>query len=473
MIVTPSTYEAYRLVHDGALALARAEQQGIRVDLEYCKKQREELTEKIKLQLKALQKTRLWAAWAKVYGSKANVDSNQQLSYILYEELGLTPPKMSSSGKQGATDEEALSRLKLSGLDCVLAIRKLRKLRDTYLDAFVREASDDGYIHPFFNLHTVKTFRSSSDQPNFQNIPARDKESMRICRQALYPRPGHQLLEVDFSGIEVAVAACYHKDPTMLKYLSDSKSDLHGDMARQIFLLDSLDRHKYQEHRDLRYAAKNGFVFPQFYGDYYANNAANICGIVHLPSRGRWKRDQGMMLPPEQIHLGEHFIRKGIRSYQDFEEHLQKIQEDFWGRKFRKYQQWKDRWVHEYNRKGFFQTLTGFTCSGVMTRNEVINYPVQGSAFHCLLWSFIEIDKIARQEGWDTRLVGQVHDCVVLDVHPDELEHVAYTVGQVTRRRLPEAWSWIIVPLGVEAELCGVDESWAEKKSFVLPEEVN
>jgi DNA polymerase-1 len=105
-----------------------------------------------------------------------------------------------------------------------------------------------------------------------------------------------------------------------------------------------------------------------------------------------------------------------------------------------------------------------------MDKNMVINYPIQGTAFHCLLWSFIQINKISIAEGWRSRLIGQVHDSMVLDVHPDELNHVASTIQRVTCKDLPKAWSWIIVPLEVEADLCPVDASWADKQPYKLPE---
>ncbi|NIS13857.1 MAG: hypothetical protein GWN12_18860, partial [Thermoplasmata archaeon] len=82
-----------------------------------------------------------------------------------------------------------------------------------------------------------RTFRSSSDSFNFQNIPIRDLELARLIRQAIIARSGHRLVEIDYSGVEVHVAACYHQDPTMLEYLEDKSKDLHRDMAMEIFKL--------------------------------------------------------------------------------------------------------------------------------------------------------------------------------------------------------------------------------------------
>jgi DNA polymerase-1 len=101
-----------------------------------------------------------------------------------------------------------------------------------------------------------------------------------------------------------------------------------------------------------------------------------------------------------------------------------------------------------------------------MRKNECINIPIQGSAFHCLLWSFIQVDKISREQNWKSRLIGQIHDAMVLDVHPDELDMVASTVHKVTCEDLSKHWSWINVPLEVEAEVCPVDGSWNEKSDY-------
>jgi DNA polymerase I-like protein with 3'-5' exonuclease and polymerase domains len=103
-----------------------------------------------------------------------------------------------------------------------------------------------------------------------------------------------------------------------------------------------------------------------------------------------------------------------------------------------------------------------------MKKNDATNYPIQGSAFHCLLWSFIELDRIQREEKWDSRLIGQIHDAIVLDIEPSEMEHVMKTVKRVTCVDLPRKWPWIIVPLDVEAEVCEVDRPWNTKKAYKI-----
>ncbi|MFA5432329.1 MAG: DNA polymerase [Candidatus Paceibacterota bacterium] len=602
MQLTPNLPEAYKLLHDGILAFARAEQEGMRIDVDYCLKKKKYLDRKIDRIEQKIRKTKFFMHWERVYGAKANPDSNWQLAHILYSVRKITPTKYTASGK-GATDDGALSQIDLPEIQWILEMRKLKKVRDTYLDAFVREQVD-GYLHPFFNLHTVKTFRSciaegskvlvmrnfeshpdgvpietvqkgdfvycfddelrpsiqkvlwagktghkkvvrihysvnggggkgyldvtpehkirlidgtyvqarelsdtrlsnkvlsnhtdhiieyldepvdvydievekyhnfivnqicvhnSSERINFQNIPKRDKEAMEITRKAIFPKPGHQLLEIDYSGVEVRISECYHHDPVMRKYIEDPTSDMHGDMACQIFILDKLDK-SIASHKTMRQAAKNGFVFPQFYGDYYVNCAENIackwCGL----SKGMWSAGQG--IEHGDGHLSDHLIAKGIDTYNKFEAHIQKIENHFWSKRFKVYTRWKDKWWEGYQKNGYVSMYTGFRCSGIMRRNECINIPIQGSAFHCLLWSFIQVDRISREQNWRSRLIGQIHDAMVLDVHPDELDMVASTVHKVTCEDLSKHWTWINVPLEVEAEVCPVDSSWNEKQDY-------
>jgi len=453
----PRSNDAYKLMHDGTLALTRAEQQGIRVDMEYIKKKQAYLTAKIEHLEKKFKLSKFYAHWAHSIKGRVNINSNNQLAHFLYDIKKITPEKFTVTGK-GSTDDEALQMLNIDELNLLLEMRKLRKVRDTYLVAFEREQVN-GYIHPFFNLHIVRTYRSSSDRPNFQNIPKRDEEAMNIVRQALYARPGHQLVEVDFSGMEVRINCCYNKDPNLIHYMTNKSADMHADMAAQIFMLDPFDK-KLPDHYVLRQATKNGFVFPQFYGDYYKNCAVNMaCSWGKLP-HGNWSPGQG--IPLNGGTLSDHFISKGIKSLDSFIKHVKAIEREFWDNKFADYADWKDRWWAVYQKYGYIDLLTGFRCSGVMARNEAINTPAQGTAFHCLLWCFIELDRLMIKEGWDTRLIGQIHDSIILDVNPAEFDYVMETVKRVTMHDLPEHWKWINVPMEIDIDVFEVDGSWVK-----------
>lgn len=460
----PKSADAYRLLHDGVLALANAEAQGMRIDMQYCQSTEIQLTKKIELLESNFRKSAFFKKWQQSSKTTVNINSGSQLGAYLYKVLKITPAKTTKSGG-GATDEDALRALNLPELNDLLAIRKLKKVRDTYLLAFVREQVD-GYIHPFYNLHTVKTFRSSSDRPNFQNIPKRDKEAMKLCRRAIYPRPGHQLMEIDYGALEVRIAACYHKDPTMMAYINDPTSDMHGDMAREIFMMPDFDKN-IPQHATLRSATKNGFVFPQFYGDYYKNCAIGLANAWGKLPEGKWKKGQGIEAYPG-VPLADHLISKGIKSMDDFIQHLKKIEDNFWNVRFPVYKKWKESQWAAYQKNGYVELYTGFRCYGVMEKNDAINYPVQGAAFHCLLWSFIEMDRIIIKEGLDTKLLGQIHDAIILDVAPNELEYVADLIHRITCVDLPKYWKWINVPLEIEAELAPVDTSWAELQKYKL-----
>lgn len=456
----PTTADAYWLVHKGALALARAERQGIRIDLKYSNRKKRQLTRQIEKTFDQLKETKFYRRWEHIYGAKTNVYSNHQLSRLLYKIMKIEPTKTTTTG-QGATDEEALGRIDIPELKLILKMRKLAKIRDTYLEAFVREQYD-GYIHPSFNLHNVRTYRSSSDGPNFQNIPKRDKESMEICRRALLPRPGHMLMEMDFSALEVHIAACYCKDPVLINYLKDKNSDMHSDMAKQIFMIKDRDfNRKLPEHALLRQAAKNSFVFPQFYGDYYGNNAIGLADWTKLP-HGKWKRGEGISLP-EGGRISDHFIDNGIKSFGDFTDYMETVEDDFWGRRFKVYKNWREKRVQQYRKKGYLEMHTGFTCSGLMRKNEIINYPIQGSAFHCLLYTFIRMDEIMREEKWKSKLIGQIHDDIVVDADPDEAEHVEATAHRIVKEDLPEMWGWIIIPLDIDVDKYEIDGPWIIK----------
>lgn len=301
---------------------------------------------------------------------------------------------------------------------------------------------------------------NSADSPNMQNVPKRDKEMMDICRRAIVPRPGNLILEVDFKGVEVSVACVYHKDPVMQKYLRDPKSNMHGDMARQIFWIpDDFVPQKGDNFGEvLRQSAKNGFVFPEFYGDWYESCAFNIAFTwCKLPRTGSWKKTDGIVFMDDPI--GKRMLDNGVKSLDAFSEHMRKIEDDFWNRRFRVYNQWRKRWYEDYQRTGSFEMKTGFRCTGLLDRKQVINFPVQGAAFHCLLKALIEV--VRRTSGWKSVVIGEIHDSMLIDCHPDELTRMVRLCHYLCGEWLPRQWDWIDVPMGVEMQVSEIDGSWA------------
>ena len=151
-----------------------------------------------------------------------------------------------------------------------------------------------------------------------------------------------------------------------------------------------------------------------------------------------------------------------------FEKHLQRIEYDFWNKKFKVYNQWKKDWYKEYLEKGYFKMLTGFVVEGLYDRKQVINYPPQGTAFHWLLWSLIRIQKKMNKYHMKSLIVGQIHDSIVGDIHRKERKDYLEIAKQVIYEDIRKHWKWINVPLIVEVEVAPVGGSWYEKKEIKI-----
>lgn len=477
MKVVALRQEGYKLLHDGAIELAHIEANGIKIDVPRLRRTQQELLTLLRTLKAEVQESELWARWQKRYGAKANLASRDQLSAILHVDLRLAVKGETETG-QPSVDEEALQHHyeAVPELTKIVRYLKYEKALGTFIACIEREIVGDR-IHPSFHLNTARTYRSSSSDPNFQNFPVRDKDISKIIRSLFIAgSPRHVLVENDFKGAEVVVSAAYHKDPNFISYITDPTKDMHRDMAAQIYCLKPA-----QVTKDIRYGAKNKFVFPQFYGDFYVACARNLWDWIRL----------GKLKGPDGQSLYEHLKSKGIAELGDcdpeqdpvpgtFEEHLQQVERDFWDRRFQVYGAWRKQWYQRYLEKGYFDLLTGFRVHGSFGRNAVTNYPVQGSAFHCLLWSLIRVNRLLRQHRLKAKVVGQIHDSLVGDVPVDELRDYLSIVEEVVVERLPKAYPWLVVPLQVEYEIAPPGTSWFEKKEcrfkqgrFLHPEDPN
>jgi hypothetical protein len=245
----------------------------------------------------------------------------------------------------------------------------------------------------------------------------------------------------------------------MLKYIWNN-TDIHGDIATRVFLIDNFNK---KEHGYFRSAAKNGFVFPELYGSWYKRCAINLaCEWGGLLEKETWRKGQGKLI--DGIPLADHFRAHKITNIQKYTEHVKTVEEYFWQDVFKTGKTYQSKLWRAYQNNGFIDSKTGFRYNGQMTLNQVLNYPIQGAAFHCLLWSFIEMDMQLQLLNIDTRIVGQIHDAIIFDVHPDELEELKVLIEKVTCHDLLEAFPWINVPLEIEIEHGQVDESWNELK---------
>ena len=186
MKALPYSPEAYTLLHEGAIALAQVEFNGIRIDMEYLIKAIRRTKRKIAHLEKALQNTKVMKVWKKSF-KRPNINSTDQLGQVLFDKMGFecpartAPSKMFPEGKP-KVDEKSLSMVDHPFVQDFLAVKKLKKSLSTYLLGIRREVVK-GYLHPFYNLHKVHTFRSSSDNPNFQNIPIRNPEISKLIRR--------------------------------------------------------------------------------------------------------------------------------------------------------------------------------------------------------------------------------------------------------------------------------------------------
>jgi DNA polymerase-1 len=434
-------YQCLKLLMEGDIALSEIETEGIGVDIEklnknkeYCLQVKDGIMKNIRLQKEVI-------AWEKKNG-EINLNSPTQLKDLFFTDMKLITDIKTKKGSN-STNAESLKSLHNTLADLLLEYRKYDKIEGTFLSNIL-ECSTNGKIHPQFPLHFVRTYRSSSLSPNFQNIPVHDVIAQKLIRECIKPSPGRYFMEVDYSGIEVVISACYHKDPTMLKYINDESTNMHTDMGAEIFLYP-----KDKLPKELRSNTKSNFVFPEFYGDWYESCANNL-----------WNN-----LTTEVI---QHLKDSGIADYKEFVEHIKKIEEDFWNVRFPVYKQWKEKTINFYYSHGYITNLLNFRYKGHMRRNELLNYPIQGVAFlACLLWSLIQIHKELKRLKMKSRICGQVHDSILFDVEPCESAQLKDIVQRIMCEETRKQWKFIIVPLKIEMTRYKLNGNWCEKDEKV------
>jgi DNA polymerase-1 len=424
----------------------------MRVDVPYLKRESEKMNMQLMdMRQDMLMKTEEGKQLRKKYGNNANLNSPQQISYIFFKVMGYKLP----DGKK-STDDAALIRI---GSDFCMKLAKYRtlfKAKGTYIDNITRQAvhHDDGdyYIHPTFSLNLVSTFRSSSFDPNLQNIPIRDPETGKLVRSAFYPRRGFQLMEVDFSGAEVSCGCCYHEDPNMMAYLLDPDTNMHTDTAGDAFIM----KPKFVS-KPMRQATKT-FVFGEFYGDWYEPQARLLWESM---IREGFKLTNGT---PAKLWLK----KKGIKNLAQFTTHMKEVERIMWEDRFGRYQEWKDETWQFYIKHGYYHTKTGFTISGLLDKKQVCNSPIQGSAFHWLLWCLMKSEREAMGLGMLSYPVGQVHDSMIWDVHPSELDYLTEAIHRIMTKDIYERFPWINTPISADIDVSPIDCSWHEKKEYKL-----
>ena len=325
MIIQPINHEGYKLFHEGCIALSQVEANGIRIDTDYLNRAKQRCKNNIRTLEESLKKNKIFQKWQNEYGLNTNLGSREQLGRVLFEVMDFPCEEYTKTGRP-STSDTVLRHMNIPFVKNYLKMERWKKSLNTFLRGIERETIG-GFLHPFFNLNTVVSFRSSSDSPDSQNWPVRNPEIAKLIRTAFIPRSHRRhIAEFDFKGIEVSVAACYNKDPNLIRYVSDNRTDMHRDMAMQCYLLK-----KKQVTKNIRYAAKNRFTFPEFYNNWYKSVTKDL-----------WRAIQELKLTTtDEIPLKKHLLQKGIKSCgkcnpeeealpRTFEYHIKQVEKDFW-----------------------------------------------------------------------------------------------------------------------------------------------
>ena len=481
-MIVPITDSARWLMTAGAIAAAKMHDHGITVDIPYCINAQKQLAEDIRRIEADAWKQETGKAWKKKYGSSASLGDDNQARDVLFNVLKLEPPEGSTTttGVQ-SVGKDVLEELDDPFVDEILAYKKREKTSNTFLAGIIREAVD-GVVHPFWNVcgsakeegeNTVKTYRTSGSDPNFQNMPIRDPEMGPIVRNAIRAPKGKCIVEVDFERIEVHSNTWYHKDRNMMKYLADPAKDMHRDSAQQCFMLSDAEyRTCLPRPKEVRNVAKGDFVFAGFYGSYWYKMAPKL-----------WKKMRQLKLQTgDGKVMAEHLLRKGIKelgrpprgsdgrigSPKDgtFCRHIQKVEDYFWKTMFPGYDQWRRDWFAEYQKKGYFDTLAGFHHEGVFRRNEVINTPGQGTASACKMRGLINLTTVLEERNMESYPNGEVHDSILGIVPVSEVEEYVALAQWAMVDELRAAWPFICTKIGVDFEVTPPGGTWHEKRPY-------
>lgn len=454
-----SRYDGYSLLHAGAIALAEVEANGMRIDVPYLDGAIEDTAARIARLEEKLRGCEEYKLQRRRYGVATNLTSRDQLASVLFGDMGHTAHSRTATGK-AQLDETALEKVGTKYARGFLRLEKLNKLYGTYLTGIRREVDEKGFLHAFFGLGHVRSFRGQSDSPNLQNVPIRDPIQGKVIRKAFIPRKGHAIVEIDYSSIEVMVACALSGDP---KLTYDAREgDMHRDMSAECYLLE-----KGQVTKAIRQNTKGGFVFAEFYGDWYKQVTRNLWDGI---DRYGLKLDDG-------TGLHTHLKARGITGMGlcdpskdpvegTFEAHIKKVEDRFWNKRFKVYHAKRRAWIEDYKQKGYIDLVTGFRCWGPMSKNQVMNYHIQGPAFHCLLWSLINVIKQTKKLRMGAKVISQIHDSIIADVPLAEVDDYLTLAHDIATKQIRDHWSWITVPFEIEAEMSAVN--WHEKAKIEI-----
>jgi DNA polymerase I len=356
-----------------------------------------------------------------VAGEEFNINSNPKLRQILFEKLKLPIGKRTASGP--STDATVLQELAESGHalpELMLEYRELFKLEGTYLDALpALVLPSDGRLHTSFNQTVASTGRLSSSDPNLQNIPIR-RDLGRDIRRGFIPRPEWMLLAADYSQIELRLLAHLSGDPAFVNAFR-AGGDIHRQTASIIFGVDVQD------------------VTPAMRARAKTINFATIYG-------------QGPHALSRQLKIEHAEARAFIATY---------------FARFEGVRAFLDASVEQARQRGYVQTLFGrrryipelkdrnFNVRAFGERTAQ-NSPIQGSAADLIKIAMIRLADRLRSERFAAAMLLQVHDELVFEVPPEELDALrALVIAEMTQA------ATLSVPLVVDV---GIGRDWVETK---------
>jgi len=469
-------FNAYQIITlPGIQALNDATVRGIRMDTAYYDDTKQALAEQLAYYERLLTRGDVALAFRKLTNRPLKVAkkdfSKKDLHTVIYDVLKVAHTKLTATG-QKALDHEVLESIDNPWTKNLVRRRKLYKLIHTYLAQFTREIDPQGLMHPLFYLHTTRTYRGSSADPNFQNIPNRDEEGKAATRKGIMPRNGWRIVTADYGSQEVRVAAILSQDEKLMWYCSQDDSDMHLDIGSQIWVVDPDLITK-----TIRFHIKGGFVFAQIYGSYYlpcAQKLWDTCINLELKN-GTTMHDHLVdigVLSGSKTRKTKMKLRGKLQTttyhFKQFVDHVQSIETWFW-EQFKGLRDWQNRMVKVYQKHGWVEMPFGFRRTGLLSNNKIFNSAVQGTAFHLLMWSYIELNKMCRSK-WDTDLMGQIHDEILYDLNPDELHDVLDMTQYIMQDKIRERFDWVNVPLIVEPEGTDVDQAWYYKRPLARNE---
>jgi DNA polymerase-1 len=354
-------------------------------------------------------------------GASFNINSPKQLGELLFEKLKLgDKPKKTKTG-QYATGEEVLLKLvdEHEIVKKILDYREYEKLRSTYVDALPKMVSPrDGRIHTDYRQAVAATGRLSSNNPNLQNIPIRTEKGRQI-RKAFVPRSKNFLLmSADYSQIELRIAASFAKDQTMIDAFRN-KRDIHATTAAKVFKV-PLDKVT----PDMRRKAKE-----VNFGILYGSTAFGLSQNLNIARS-------------EAQEIIQSYFREfpAIKNYMDQvieKARQQEYVETILGRR---------RYLRDINSRNI-------ATRGFAERNA-INAPIQGSAADIIKIAMVNIYRWLNLENLKTRMIMQVHDELVFDLHQNEVDIVKENVVNLMKHAVQ-----LDVPMEVEV---GIGKNWLE-----------